>query len=138
LATDFFNSEVWSWFGLVVSFLTSLFRFGRHPSQLVRTALHWPRLVLQAQMRQSFEIGLWMQRWAHHVAQQAHASVSDGTPLDQVGAAFELTDRRLISAQPRGQVMILFAAHAESIRDGPIHRHQWLEGLWIDDEREAA
>ncbi len=50
MATGFFNSDVWSWLGLMVSDLLTLVLFGRHPIQVARGTFHQPLLALQALM----------------------------------------------------------------------------------------
>ena len=39
-ATDFFKHEVWSWLGLIISYLLVLAQFGRHPVHTMRGIFH--------------------------------------------------------------------------------------------------
>ena len=40
LATDFFNREVWNWFGLLISYLLGFLHFSRHQGHAVGMLLH--------------------------------------------------------------------------------------------------
>jgi putative transposase len=138
VATGFFNCEVWSWLGPMISFLLSFIHFGCHHVQSVRRALHRPKVSMQALMRQSLDLSLQMRRWVHLVVQQSHARRSEETVLDQAGSEFEICDAQQMRSQDMGKVVVLSDAYARPIRDGPIRRHRRLDSLRIDDEREAA
>ena len=64
VATGFFNSEVWSWFGLMISFLLSWFHFSRHQFQSVGVTLHVQMQALRTLMRRS-STGAFMRRDGH-------------------------------------------------------------------------
>jgi hypothetical protein len=138
VATGFFNCEVWSWFGQIISFLLSFIHFGRHPVQSVRLALHQPKVARQALIRQSLELSLQMRRWVHLVAQQSHERQSEETFLDQGGSEFEFADAQQRRSQNMGKVVVLFAAYPRPIRDGPFRRQQRFENLSQDKQCKAA
>jgi putative transposase len=138
VATGFFDSEIWSWFGPILSFLLSTIHFSRHPVQSVRMALHQPKVAMQALMQQSFALSLQMRRWVQLVAQQSHASLSEETVLDQARSELEFANVQQIQSQDIGKVEILSDAYPRPIRDGPIRCHQRLESLSQDNQRRAA
>lgn len=138
MATRFFNSNVWSWFGLMVSALLNVIDFSRQQVQAVRIRRHQPMQTLRALMPRLHDLSHGGPRWAPLAVQRSRAGRADEPVLGQPGSEFEFTDGRQIRSQNMGQVMILFAAHPGPIRDGPLRRHPRLAGLRVDDEREAA
>jgi putative transposase len=48
VATGFFNSEVWNWFRLVMSYLLNFFHFSCHQIQSMMMALHQQMLAMRA------------------------------------------------------------------------------------------
>ena len=138
VATGFFDSDLCSWFGPLISFLLSIIHFGHHLVQWVRMVLHPPKVAMQTLMRQSLELGLQMRRWVYLVAQQSHASLSEETVLDQAGSEFAFADAQQMRSQDMDTVVVLSDACSRPIHDGPSRCHQRLESVSQDNQRRAA
>ena len=138
VATGFFDSNIWSWFGQMISFLLSTIHFSRHPVQSVRMALHQPKVAMQALRRQCLELSLQMGRWVQLVVQQAPVSLWEETLPDQAGSEFEFADAQQMQSQDMGKVVVLSDAYPRPIRDGPIRCHQRFASLSQENQRRAA
>jgi transposase len=114
LATDFFNSDVWSWFGLIISCLLSFIHFSRHQ-------VHSAGMMLHQHMQQ---IG----------SHLLHGGESAPWPLLSEPNLHD--DRRALPHM--GEVIILPVANSRQIRDGPMGCRQQFGECLKDDDRKAA
>ncbi len=64
LATDFFNREIWSWCGMLVSCLLSFLHLGRHH---IRSVSHQTRQDMRSFVRQALEWSAHGSRWGGFV-----------------------------------------------------------------------
>ena len=139
-ATNFFTSEVWTWWRLVSCALRSLRPFGR--GRLHRTGM---TALLNALWRWLILPRSWA--WRVAVATWIHAVLEQGVSL--VLRRGERVRRPVLSAcatqaaqehcpQSRGTVMLLPVVNHGQIRDGPQRRQQRLNGLQMDANRKAA
>jgi hypothetical protein len=85
-ATNVFNSEVWNWLGLAMSYLLSFFHFSFHHVQSVMAALHQQMLAMASLVRRSLGLILNMRRWMHHVTQRSQARREGQTVLGIMGS----------------------------------------------------
>jgi transposase len=138
VATGFFNSEVWSWLGQMISFLLSVIRFSCHQVQLVRMTLNQPLLAMQTLIPRSLDLTLHVQTWAYLITPRSRARLLNETVLGRPEPEVALAETRPPRFQEKGKVVVLSDVHPKPIRDGPIRRHRQLDSLRIDDEREAA
>lgn len=138
LATDFFHSRVWSWFGLLLSSLLWLLHFcGRHV-RFVATVLQHPMPGIRS-------FGLRCRDGRPHVhhgiprgKQRCPARSYADAVLRIPAADLASSDKGRIPSQDRGKVLWLLAAHPRPIRDGPMPRGQPLNELLPADDRAAA
>jgi hypothetical protein len=139
-ATDFFNSEIWTWYRLMVFSLLSLLSFGRCPLPLLgMTALRkalwkWP-------------IPPQSSAWRVAVARWIHTVMEHGVPLGLQGG--ERARPPLLSGYAtyapqehfrrcRGAVVLLLIVHHGQIRDGPLRRQPQLGRLLMEANHTAA
>ena len=138
LATNFFNSEVWSWYRLAMSYLLSFIYFSRHHVQSVCMTFHQPLLAMQALVRLSLDLGLHMRRWVYQITERSQASRVSDPVLEQTECEGGRAEVGLLRSQDNGKVILLSTARSRPKRDGPRpSRHQldrWLE----NNKREAA
>jgi len=132
VATGFFNSEVWSWLGQMISFLLSVIRFSCHQVQLVRMTLNQPLLAMQTLIPRSLDLPLHVQTWTYLITPRSRARLLNETVLGRPEPEVALAETRPPRFQEKGKVVVLSDVHPKPIRDGPIRRQR------IDDEREAA
>ena len=139
-ATDFFSSEIWTWYRLVVFFLLSFLPFGRCPLPILgMTALRnalwkWP-------------IPPQSSAWRVAVVRWIHTVMEHGVPLGLQGG--ERARPPLLSGYAtyapqehfrrcRGTVVLLLIVHHGQIRDGPLRRQPQLGRLLMEANRTAA
>jgi putative transposase len=67
LATDFFNSEAWNGFGLIVSYLLSFIYFSRHSVRSVRRILHPQMPGGRTFLLNALKLSAHAQRWGDRV-----------------------------------------------------------------------
>ena len=66
-ATDFFNSEVWNWFGLLISSCLSFLHFSRPQGHAVGMLLHRQLPGMQSVLMKSRTLRAYTQRWGYWV-----------------------------------------------------------------------
>jgi hypothetical protein len=139
-ATAFLTSEVWSWCGLVISFLLFFLSFGRCKENAPLRMTHLRQLLMRVIQSRSHDVKVRLQRWQHLVKEMVGLrpiTYGDGvrrTPPHEVIRH----DHQEPLPQGRGTVVLLRATHPRPIRDGPMRRQRGLGGRLGDDEREAA
>ncbi len=120
LATDFFNSEVWSWLGLAISYLMSFILFSRHQVQTAKTALHQQMLVMQCLMHSSLNWSLHTLKWTRLSKKQSQVRQSVERGLEPTLLEDTLADMHKPQLQNVGRVIYLSTACISQIRDGPL------------------
>jgi putative transposase len=115
LATDFFNREIWSWFGLIVSCLLSFIQLGHHQ---IRSVSHQTIHEMRSLIRQAL---------------RCDEGVRGDTASELV-----FREERPPRSPDMGQVVVLSAVYPKLIRAGPTRRHPGLRGQLRDDSRKAA
>lgn len=137
-ATDFFNSAVWGWWGLLVSFLQRIVHFGCHQVHSVRVPRHQPMQAMHTLMRCFHDLCLQVRRWAHLIQEQSRAIRRGETVLEQLGAEVARADTPPLRSQDRSKVVHLSAARPRPIRDGPMRRQPRCDGHLNGDGCMAA
>jgi len=137
-ATDFFNSDVWSWLGLLVSCLRRIVHFGRHHIQSVRMLRHQSMRAMHALMRCFHDLRLHVRRWAHLIQEHSRAIQGCEAVLEQSKSAVALANTPPLRSQDRGKVVHVSAARPWPIHDGPIRCHPRREGQLTGDGCMAA
>ena len=138
VATDFFNSEVWNWFGLVMSYLLSVIHFSRLQVQSVMTALRQPVLALRVLVQRALDLSLKMLRSAPHVTRPPQAGRVRDTVLEQIGSEVALVDARQMRSQDKGKLVDFSSARRRPIRHGPIRSRPKPSEPLRDIGRQAA
>ena len=139
MATDFFNHEVWSWFGLVISSLCGFFHCSRCQAHVIGRVLHHQMHRLQSFELRPLDVMAQIPQWVFLVMQLRRSRVIlfGEVILLHTIAECAPADDRTPCPQHMDQVVWLSAVHPRHMRDGPIRRRQRLDRFLIDDEREA-
>jgi hypothetical protein len=139
-ATDFFNSTIWSGFGLLLSSLLCFIHLRRPHVNAVGRLLHpWRHevdfLVLRALNRRAH-----VQRLVYGITTCTRSgAMRCNTGFQGITiSAFTPEAGRQRRTQDMGTVVCLSAARAKQIRDGPMQRRQRRTLLCKDDLRRAA
>ncbi len=138
VATGFFNSEVWSWFGLAISCLLDLIDGCCYQIRSVEMALYryvqqirfLPRCILN--LAGHVKSGGY---WIKALARSQIARIGEGT----TGLVMAFTSEVEQQARPleMDKVVSLSVARLGAIRDGPTPSRQRLEERHVSDERAA-
>jgi transposase len=141
LATDFFNHEVWSWFGLMIPYFLTLIQIGRYPvhtmssiflqhlpgwrtlvENFLNVSAHTQRSINRVKMAAQSQPFL----FRLSIRQPSHSQLA---PLHQFEGRSRVT----------GQVVPLPIIQVRPIRDGPIQNLRRLcNGSMQDGYRKAA
>jgi hypothetical protein len=140
MATDFFNHEVWSWFGLVISSLCGFFHCSRCQAHVIGRVLPHQMPRLRSFGLRPLDGIVQVPQWVFLVKQLRRSRVILFDEVIQLHTVAECAppDDRQPCPQNTDKVVLLSALHPRHIRDGPIRRRQRRDRLLIDDEREAA
>jgi hypothetical protein len=140
MATDFFSSAVWGWWGLVISCLLRWLSCARAQACGVGMTLYHQGRRMRLVLRQALD--------GHTYGQSSVQVVKPGARRQMIPwgagvlgttvAASTCPEKRQPRTQHRAQVVCLSTAYHRQIRDGPRRRQPWLDGLWQDDDSEAA
>jgi transposase len=138
VATGFFNSEVWSWFGQIIYFLLSLINFSRHQVQSMRMTLHQPMRAIQALGQRSLNFSLHLRKWwqlvVHRLQKGRVRDTFPGPMISEVAFA----EAQSLRSPDLANVVILSSVRHKLIRDGPRHRQPRYDRQWKDGAREAV
>jgi len=140
LATDFFTSEVWSWWVLTISSLLYFIHCSRgQVYSLGMTLPHhmrWIRSLVSRALDVSALIQTGMRVVKVSVCLRPILFAAGG--LEHTVSVCVSSDDCKAGSQVIGKVVLLFAASPSQIRDGPGRCRHRLGGLLQDDDREAA
>jgi hypothetical protein len=140
LATDFFNSEVWSWFGLSILYLLSFIPFSRDRVHALRRMLHRQIQGIRSFVLWALDLSTHLHSWIRLVrlGSQSHAIRCGEGVTRHTASELASPDARPPKAPDRGKVMVSSTVHHGPIRDGPRQRRQRFDRLLKDDGRRAA
>jgi transposase len=138
VATGFFDSDIWSWFGLAMSCLLSFIHFSRHQVQAVKTAWHQHILCMQAQVQRFLNLGLLTRGWTYKLATHSCTRQDVTTGLEHTASQFESAAVEQMRCQDTTQGIVLAAKWPQPIRAGPVRCRREFEGLLTCANREAA
>jgi hypothetical protein len=142
VATGFFNSEIWSWFGLLISSLLGCIVSRRRHLHFVGLTLHQHAQQMWSLVLYSLAASSQIQRlrgWSNGsqiLAGSRGMKLSEGMR----GTVMKpVPDGERHSRSPdMGKVVVLSATRPGPVRDGPIRRQQWCDRLPQDDQGKAA
>jgi hypothetical protein len=140
MATDFFSSAVWGWWGLVISCLVRWLSCARAQACGVGMTLYHQGRRMCLILRQALDghtDGQSSVQVVKPCARQPMIPWGAGV-LRTTVAASPCPKKGQPRAQHRAQVICLSTSYHRQIRDGPMRRQPWLDGLWQDDDSEAA
>jgi hypothetical protein len=139
-ATDFFNSAIWSGFGLLLSSFLCFIHFSRQHVNAVGRLLHQWRHELHFLVLRALNRRAQVQRWVYWITTCTRSgAIRCNTGLQGITiSAFTPDAERPLRTQDMGTVVCLSAARAKQMRDGPMQRRQRLNILLKDDLRRAA
>jgi putative transposase len=140
MATDFFSSAVWGWWGLVLSCLLRWLSCARDQAGGMGMTLYHEgqrmRLVL-SQALDGHTDGQSSVQVVKQCARRQRISWGAGL-LGTTVAASPGSETGQPHTQHRAQAVCLSTAYHRQIRDGPRPRQPWLDGVWQDDDCKAA
>jgi hypothetical protein len=136
-ATDFFNSEVWSWLGLLVSSLLHFIHLGRHH---VRSLSHQTIQAMRSLVRHALELSAHGSRGVCFVKAWVRSQAIRGGEgvLGTAASVWVSRDERRPRSHATGKVVFLSVGHPRKIRDGPLPDRERLKGSVRDEHRQAA
>jgi hypothetical protein len=139
LATDFFTSEVWGWFGLTVSSLLCCIYCSWNQVSAVGMTLYHHRRWLLSLLLKSLGGHALDQRWRRFgISGRWRSTLDTAEVLRHIVSVYACADDRRARSQDRGKVLVLCPASSSQIRDGPMRRrHRRMERRLLED-REAA
>jgi putative transposase len=140
MATDFFSSVVWGWWGLVLPCLLRWICFARAQACGVGMTLYHQGRRMRLILRQALDGHTAGQSSVQAVKQYARRQISlcGAGVLETPIAASTCSEKRQPRTQHMAQAVCLSTAFHRQIRDGPRRRQPWRDGLWQNDAREAA
>jgi hypothetical protein len=139
-ATDFLTSEVWSWCGLVRSFLLFFLSFGRCNGNAQLRMIHLRQRLIGLIQSQSHSVKVRLQKWQCLVEEMVwlrSIRCDDGVRRASPHEVL-LHDRQEPLPQGKGKVVFLHATHPRPIRDGPMQRQRWRVGRLDYYDQEAS
>jgi hypothetical protein len=140
MATDFFNHEVWSWFGLVISALCGFFHGSRCQAHVIGRVLYHQMHRMRSFGLRPLDVIAQVPPWVFLMKKLRRLRVIlfGQVILLHTVAECAPSDDRNPCPQNMDTVVLLSAVHPRHIRDGPIRRRPRLDRLLIDDEREVS
>jgi putative transposase len=140
LAADYFNGEVWNWFGLMISpFLWFVHFIQRRVHSVVIGPYHYTQ-GLRSLVRRSREVSAHGYQWMPMVLKRLRLQELRWSEamLEIIVSALMPYDEGQPQSHHRGQVVALSNVRSRLIRDGPIRSRPPLGDLFRGVEREAA
>jgi hypothetical protein len=140
LAGDFFNGEVWNWFGLMISPFLWFIHFVHPRVHSVVIGLHHHRQGLRSLVIRSIDVSAHGYQWMPMVLKRL--GLQDlrwgEAMLETIVSALVPYDEGQPQSHNRGQVVVLSNVRSRPIRDGPIRSRQPRGDLSRGVERKAA
>jgi putative transposase len=140
-ATDFFNSEIWSGCGRLITSLLCCLPFVRHQVHTVGMALHQRVQQRLSLVLRSLDVsGRRRQRWRDVVPKVARSrGMQCGAGvLGHTASEFISSAERHPPSHALGMIVFVPSAKARHIRDGPHRCRQRRDALLADDLRKVA
>ena len=140
LATDFFRSEIWSWFWLLVSSFLCFTHCGRQQANAVGMSMPQPMQAMHFLVLHALNVRYRIQRWGCWLKTFVRSwALRYGATLQSITiSAFTPDEERQSRTQDMGKVVCLSPARSRQIRDGPMQCRQQFDLLFKDDLRRAA
>jgi putative transposase len=140
MATDFFSSVVWGWWGRVLSCLLRWICLARAQACGVGMTLYHQGRRMRLILRQALNGHTAGQSSVQAVKQYARRQMilCGAGVLETPVATSTCSEKRQSHTQHRAQAVCVSTASHRQIRDGPRRRQPWRDGLWHNDAREAA
>jgi hypothetical protein len=140
LATDLFNSDVWSWFGLLISSLFCCIHFSRDQVSAMGTTLHLLMPGRRFFGRRILDWRAYVYRWGPWGRQLSRSPARPWSEGSRRPTLSEVTtqDGRALIPQIRAKVVPIPSGNPCQIRDGPMQHRQRPDELWINPKRKAA
>jgi transposase len=138
-ATHFFSSEIWTWFGFVISYIFSFIRPDRCQIHIasIKTSLH-ERWMLPW-LPWSLDVNASMESWRGSVKEETRSRwVLFGVGILRQPLSESVSHHQGRLCRPMRPVVFLQGVTPYAIRDGSMRSRQWLGELWQYDNREAA
>jgi putative transposase len=139
-AAEFFNGEVWNWFGLMIRPLLWFVHFIHRRVHSVVIGPHHHKQELRSLVIRSLEVSAHGYQWMPMVLKRLRLQDprwSEATRETIVSARVPYDGGRP-QAHNRGQVVALGNVHSRPIRDGPMCSRQLRGDLFRGVERKAA
>jgi putative transposase len=140
LATDFFNGEVWSGFGLMISSFLWFVHFLQRRTHTVVIGLPHHRQGLRSLLSRSLDASAHGDQWMPVVMTRLRFQEfrCGKAMLETTVSALVPCDEGQPQSHNRGQVVVLSKIYPRPIRDGLIRSRQPRRNLFRGVEREAA
>jgi len=139
-ATDFFNSEMWSGFGLLISALLCFIHFGRQPVNIVGRSPQQRRHKVSSRVLRALHICAQGQRWVYWITTCTRSGAircDTGLQCIMLPTCTPDAERQCLTPD-MSTAVCLSAARSKQIRDGPMQRRQQRNIFLKDDLRRAA
>jgi hypothetical protein len=139
-AADFFTSEMWNGFRLLIASLLCFIHFGRPHVNTVGRLLHRRRHEMSSLVLRVLSVRAQVQAWVYWIAMCTRSgAMRYNTGLQCITTfAFTPDAERPRQTQDMGKAVGLSVARSKQIRDGPIQRRQRRDILLKNDLRRAA
>jgi transposase len=140
LATNFFNGEVWSWCGLMISSLLWCVHVVHHRTHAVVRVLQHHLQGLSSFVIRSRDVRAHVYRWMAVVKKRLRCQERrcGEAILETIVSARVPCDEGQAQSQGKGKVVVLSKISPRPIRDGPTRSRQQRGDLFRGVEREAA
>jgi hypothetical protein len=139
-ATDFFTSEMWRGFGLLMASLLYFTYFGRQHGNAVERLLHQRGHEVRSLVVRVLHGRAQVQGWVYGITMCTRSGAMRYDPGLQCSTTLPFTPdaERPRQTQDMGKVVGLSVARSQQIRDGPIQCRQRRDTLLKNDLRRAA
>lgn len=137
VATGFFDSEVWSWVGQMISFLLSVIHFGCHR---VRSVIHQTIHEMRSIVSQACKLRAHRSRWGgfFQAFARSQALRCDTGWRGSTASEFVVGKEQRSRSPDMGHVVVLSIVYPRPVRDGPTRRFSRQSGQIGHDKRKAA
>lgn len=137
-STGFFDSEVWSWLGRIISVVLSFIHFSRYQVQSMRISLDRQLRNIQVRVQRSLHFSRHLLRCGSLVAPRLQQVGVRDTVSGPTGSEVLFVEARFFRSQHMTRMVILSSARHRRVRDGPRRQQPQHDRPWLDSYREAA